>query len=57
MAGVPEGICPRCGIRYEGWALLNPIYQTCPSCGVNLEIRNGEGELVLKATTQPDVIK
>ena len=38
-----EGVCPRCGARYYGWALKNPRYQMCGKCGVGLEImRNGE---------------
>jgi hypothetical protein len=38
-----EGICPRCGERYYGWALKNPRYQMCGKCGCALEIwRNGE---------------
>jgi hypothetical protein len=38
-----EGICPRCGARYYGWALKNPRYQMCGKCGVGLDImRNGE---------------
>ena len=33
-----EGKCPRCGAYYHGWALLNPRHQSCPKCGVGLEI-------------------
>ena len=33
-----EGKCPKCGNQYHGWALLNPRGQTCPRCGVGLEI-------------------
>jgi hypothetical protein len=33
-----EGKCPRCGLQRFGWALLNPRYQACPTCGVGLEI-------------------
>jgi hypothetical protein len=37
-----EGICPKCGARYYGWALSNPRYQMCGKCGVSLDIlRNG----------------
>ncbi len=38
-----EGKCPKCGLTRYGWALLNPRYQTCASCGVGLEIsENGK---------------
>jgi hypothetical protein len=38
-----EGICPKCGARYYGWALKNPRYQMCSKCGVGLKImRHGE---------------
>ena len=33
-----EGKCPKCGLARYGWALLNPRYQTCITCGVGLEI-------------------
>ena len=33
-----EGICPKCGRRYYGWALLQPRNQSCPKCGVGLLI-------------------
>ena len=33
-----EGKCPKCGTSYHGWALLNPRHQSCPRCGVGLEI-------------------
>jgi hypothetical protein len=33
-----EGKCPKCGLARYGWALLNPRYQTCATCGVGLEI-------------------
>ncbi len=28
----------KCGTYRCGWALLNPRYQTCPTCGAGLEI-------------------
>ena len=46
MVGIPEGRCPVCQICYQGWALLNPLCQTCPSCGVPLVIVDSEGKLV-----------
>ena len=33
-----EGKCPKCGYYCMGWALANPRHQTCPNCGVGLEI-------------------
>jgi DNA-directed RNA polymerase subunit RPC12/RpoP len=33
-----EGVCPRCGRLYYGWALLQPRNQSCPKCGVGLLI-------------------
>ena len=43
MTQIKEGICPDCGANHYGWALLNPRYQTCPRCGVGLEIfENGK---------------
>ena len=33
-----EGKCPKCGYYRLGWALLNPRHQTCPKCGIGLEI-------------------
>ena len=33
-----EGKCPKCGARYFGWSLRFPRNQTCPKCGVGLEI-------------------
>ena len=42
-----EGKCPKCGRCFIGWALLNPRHQTCPKCGVGLEITEG-GRRILK---------
>jgi len=33
-----EGICPKCGARYYGWALRFTRNQSCSSCGAALEI-------------------
>jgi len=40
-----EGRCPKCGIRYYGWALLNPEHQTCPDCGIGLYIKDSNGTI------------
>lgn len=40
-----EGRCNKCGIRYYGWALLNPEYQICPKCGEKLEIKDSNGTI------------
>jgi hypothetical protein len=42
-----EGKCPKCGIRRVGWALRYPRYQTCPNCGIGLEITE-DGHLISK---------
>ena len=34
-----EGICPQCGLRYVGWALLTQRNHLCMKCGCALEIR------------------
>ena len=55
-----EGRCLKCGIYYVGWALLNLRYQTCPKCGVGLEITQ-DGSLVCTEYTpfaaKEDIIK
>jgi hypothetical protein len=33
-----EGKCPKCGLRYYGWILLQPRNQWCSKCGVGLLI-------------------
>jgi hypothetical protein len=40
-AGMIEGICPKCGQHYYGWALCQPINQSCKECGVKLFINPG----------------
>jgi hypothetical protein len=42
---VLEGRCPKCGIRYYGWALFNTKHQTCPDCGTKLEIKESNGTI------------
>lgn len=37
---MPEGKCPQCGASFTGWALIDSQYQTCPNCGIKLEIIN-----------------
>ena len=31
-----EGVCPNCGERSYGWALLRPRNQSCTKCGTGL---------------------
>jgi hypothetical protein len=38
MAGIPMGVCPKCGAKRTGHALRFARYQACPKCGVGLEI-------------------
>ena len=33
-----EGICPKCGHCYVGWALKFPRNQMCSNCGAALQI-------------------
>ena len=33
-----KGTCPKCGVTYCGWALVNPEFQKCDRCGCELEI-------------------
>ena len=35
---MPEGKCPKCGALFVGWALTDRQQQTCPECGVTLDI-------------------
>lgn len=49
-----EGRCPKCGVRYYGWALLNPEYQTCPNCGIGLHIKESNG--TISEGYSPDII-
>lgn len=42
-----EGKCSKCGTLRYGWALLNPRYQACPTCGSGLDIYK-DGRLVIK---------
>jgi DNA-directed RNA polymerase subunit RPC12/RpoP len=35
---MPEGRCPKCGASFAGWALTKDRYQTCPKCGILLEV-------------------
>jgi len=37
MGGM-TGKCPKCGVKYYGWALANPEFQKCDKCGAALEI-------------------
>jgi hypothetical protein len=40
-----EGICPKCGQSFVGWALRFPRNQMCSNCGAALKIYD-EGKLV-----------
>jgi hypothetical protein len=46
-----EGKCPHCGLQTLGWALLSPSYQTCPNCGVRLEITEDNHSLMQGLST------
>jgi Zn-finger nucleic acid-binding protein len=40
-----QGRCPKCGLSYYGWSLLNPRCQTCPKCGGRLEIGESDDSI------------
>jgi len=42
-----KGICPKCGARYYGWALENPLRRKCRKCGSALEIQDNDLPLTL----------
>jgi hypothetical protein len=42
-----EARCPRCGMRRFGWALNSPCYQSCPNCGIGLEITEDGHKVML----------
>jgi uncharacterized protein (DUF983 family) len=46
-----EGICPKCGANYYGWALSSPDKQSCAKCGSTLEIRR-DGVLIHSGLSQ-----
>jgi uncharacterized OB-fold protein len=33
-----KGKCPKCGARYYGWALKEPVHQYCDECGSELDV-------------------
>jgi predicted nucleic-acid-binding Zn-ribbon protein len=37
-----KAICPKCGARYNGWALENPLRRKCRKCGSTLEILDND---------------
>jgi predicted nucleic-acid-binding Zn-ribbon protein len=37
-----KAICPKCGARYYGWALENPLRRKCRKCGSTLEILDND---------------
>ena len=40
-----EGICPKCGVRYYGWALRFPRNQMCGNCGTAVEVFEGDKKI------------
>ena len=40
-----EGKCEKCGAHYYGWVLRFPRNQSCPKCGIALDIYE-EGKYV-----------
>jgi hypothetical protein len=48
-----EGLCHSCGTHYHGWALNNPLNQSCLKCGNTLEIHM-DGNCKLATIDSPD---
>jgi NAD-dependent SIR2 family protein deacetylase len=42
-----KAICTKCGARYYGWALENPLRRKCRKCGSALEIQDNDLLLTL----------
>jgi hypothetical protein len=34
---MPEGTCMKCGLKYAGWALNQPVHLTC-KCGGKIKV-------------------
>ena len=50
---VMTGKCPKCEVKYYGWALTNPEFQKCDKCGAALEIyKDG-----IRVVTHPSVLE
>jgi predicted nucleic-acid-binding Zn-ribbon protein len=47
--------CPKCGARYYGWALENPLRRKCRKCGSTLEIL--DNDLPLITDQSPGILK
>jgi hypothetical protein len=47
-----QGICPRCGAQFYGWALKSPEYQDCNRCGAWLDISQAPHENQGVSTTR-----
>ena len=41
------GMCPRCGRRYYGWSLREPLNQSCAICGTGLLITE-DGDKIIR---------
>jgi ssDNA-binding Zn-finger/Zn-ribbon topoisomerase 1 len=42
-----EGICPKCGQHYRGWALCQPRNQSCSKCGAGLILTVDDREVFM----------
>ena len=45
------GECPKCGAIYSGWALKSPWYQICDRCGVDIDIRDTDSDIITAHST------
>ena len=50
MTSMPWGECPKCGMNYYGWGLLNPKEHKCPDCGCKLEIKRNQ-DIISQSTS------
>jgi rRNA maturation protein Nop10 len=48
--------CPKCGARYYGWALENPLRRKCRKCGSTLEILDNDLPL-MPLDQSPGILK
>jgi hypothetical protein len=54
------GKCPKCGATYQGWALKSPWFQLCYRCGVDIDICDSDGDIIIARssyTSDEDQIK
>jgi Zn-finger nucleic acid-binding protein len=50
-----QGVCPRCGTKFYGWALKSPEHQDCSRCGSWLDITEGSTEHQTASPTRSNI--